>query len=478
MRIYLPIFFLTAVAPLLQAQATAPSLGGCSLLPADNVWHARVDNLPVLSQSSTYVATLGASSPAHPDFGEDPDNGIPYNLVPGNSTAAANVSVLWPFTSDPGPYPIPNTAVAETPSNPGPSGGDHHLIVVDTDNCILYEAFDAILNSAATDAWSVDSISKFTLSSDALKPPNWSSSNSAGTTYLPGLIRYDEVAAGHIDHAIAMTATGLASTYIWPASRASTSLVGSQYPPMGTRFRLKASVDISTYSPTNKVILEALKTYGAIVMDNGASWFLVGVPDSRWNDGDLHSITQLNGSDFEAVDESSLEVSASSGQVKAGSIPAGWVNVVNTSNGQCLQVTTGMHSGLAKAASVGGLRLAACSGSTAQKFQFVPEAGGWSPSNSVEWVSSNGNGYMINSASNGLQVSVPNGTNKVGTQMVTAAFADQTGWIWQPVSTGNGLFYIQSLANGLVLEDASASAVDQYTYNGSQKELWTIVAAQ
>jgi hypothetical protein len=443
-------------------------LGGCSLLPADNVWHARVDNLPVHPLSSAYVASLGAANPAHPDFGESEDNGIPYNLVPGNSTPPANVSVLWPFTSDPGPYPIPATAVAEDPSDAGPSGGDQHLIVLDTNNCILYEAFYAILNSPAADSWSVDSISKFTLSSDALKPANWSSSNSAGTTYLPGLIRYDEVAAGHIDHAIAMTATGLSNTYVWPASRAGTSQAGAQYAPMGTRFRLKESVNTSGFSPANKIILEALKTYGAIVVDNGASWFLVGVPDARWNDSDLHNITQLTGSDFEAVDESSLEVSSSSGQVVPGPIPTGWVNIVNKFSGKCIQAPSG----------IGVVIQSTCNGGSGQKFQFLPEAGGWDG----QWLSANGNGYMITPAS-GSPIEVPWALNQLGISMWTYPFVDSANWIWKPVSVGNGYFYIESLCNNLVLDNtlqtgySDGSVIQQWAYWGGANQLWQIVPA-
>ncbi len=482
MRFLSPIIFLVATAPILHAQATAPSLGGCSLLPADNVWHARADNLPVHQASDAYVASLGASSPAHPDFGHDTDNGIPYNLTPGNSTNPADVNILWPFTSDPGPYPIPANAVAETPSDPGNTGYDHHLSVVDTDNCLLYEAFHAIETSAATDSWDIINISRFDLNSDALKPAYWSSSNAAGTTYLPGLIRYAEVAAGHIDHAITMTGTGIGNTYVWPANRTASSLSGSQYPPMGTRFRLKSSVDISRFSTNVRVVLEALKTYGAIVIDNGASWFMVGVPDSRWNDDEMHALTQLHGSDFEAVDESSLLVSSSSGQAAAGPVPTGWVNIVNKLSGKCLQAGTGLRGFYGRAARVGGLQQWSCNGSAAQNFQLLPSAGGWAHTNSQQWLSANGGGYIINSASTGVQVAVPNGTAQLGAQLVTSSgFTDSANWIWLPVSTGNGYFYIQSLSNNLVLENlvqtgyANGSAVEQWSYLGGDNQLWKFV---
>lgn len=475
MRSLIAFTLLTASSTFLHAAATAPSLGGCALLPADNVWHARADNLPVHPLSGAYVATFGASSPAHPDFGSDPGNGIPYNLVSG-TVPSANVTVTWPFTSDSGPYPIPSNALVETPSDPTNPNDDHHLIVLNTNNCELYEAYGAIETSASTDSWDIMSISKFALKSDTLKPANWSSSNAAGTTYLPGLIRYDEVAAGHIDHAIAMTATGIGNTYVWPADRTASSLSGSQYPPMGTRFRLKANVDISGFDTNVRVVLEALKTYGAIVIDNGASWFMVGVPDARWNDDEMHAMTQLHGSDFEAVDESSLEVSSSSGQVASGPVPTGWVTIVNKMTGKCLEITTGLHS-IYASEGVGGLRQAACTTGAKQKFQLVPVAGGWAPGSPNQWVSANGNGYMINNASTGVQISVPNGTTQNGAQLVEAGFTDNANWVWTPVSVGNGYFYIQSLSNSLVLEGGTGSIVEQWPSGAGDNQLWEFVPA-
>ncbi len=473
MRLFFSVTLLAAAAPFLYAQATSPSLGGCSLLPADNVWHARVDNLPVHPKSGAYVASLGASSSAHPDFGSDPDNGIPYNVVHGNSTRAANVTVAWPFTSDPGPYPIPANAVAETPSDPTNPNDDHHLIVLDSDNCLLYEAYNAIETSAGNDSWNVMSISKFNLNSDALKPPDWSSSNAAGTAYLPGLIRYDEVASGHIDHAIAMTASGIGNTYVWPASRTASSLSGSQHPPMGTRFRLKANVNISGFTPNVRVVLEALKTYGAIVMDNGASWFMVGVPDSRWNDDEMHALTQLKGNDFEAVNESGLIVSSNSGATKPGPVPTGWVSIVNKLSGKCLHITAGTTM----------LAQWSCLGTAAQKFQFIPAAGAWNYNNLQQWVSTNGTGYIISSASSGLQVEAPLDTSLPGAQMAVSAFYDKTNGIWNVIPAGNGYYYIQSLSNGMVLDNtlatgyADGSVTDQWPYLGADNQLWQLVPA-
>ncbi len=285
------------------AQGASPSIDGCPVFPADHVFNTRIDNLPVHPNSGAYLAELGPG-PAHPDWGQDVPGGFPLNIVNGNSVAPATVHINWPFTSDTGPFPIPSTAVIG-------AGSDAHLIVLDVDNCVLYEAFDT--NKNGDGSWTVDAISKFDLRSDALKPADWSSSNAAGTAQLPLLVRYDEVAAGQINHAISMTGTPTGASYVWPASHFASSTNAA--PPMGTRFRLKASYDISGLTPQAKVVAQALKLYGAILTDNGASWHLQGVPDSRFSDADLHSLTQIPGSAFEAVDESSLEISPTSGQV-------------------------------------------------------------------------------------------------------------------------------------------------------------------
>lgn len=289
------------------AQSNSPFIGGCPVLPANHVFNTRVDNLPVDPNSNTYIAELGPG-PAHPDWGAAIPGGYPLNIVNGNSVPAATVNIAWPFTSDTGPFPFPSNAVVG-------GTGDGHMIVLDVDNCLLYETFSTTHN--ANGSWTVDAISKFDLRSDAIKPANWSSANAAGTAQLPLLVRYDEVALGHIDHAISMTGTPTGENYIWPASHFASSTVAA--PPMGTRFRLNANYDLSQFTPQAKVVAQALKLYGAILTDNGSSWHLQGVPDPRFSDGDLHMLTQIPGSAFEVVEESSLEESATSGQVKTPS---------------------------------------------------------------------------------------------------------------------------------------------------------------
>ena len=293
------------------AAAQAPAIGKCSVFPADNVWNARVDRLPVNANSTAWVNTIGASSNLHPDFGggiwDGAPIGIPFVTVTGSQTKYP-VTFDYADESDPGPYAVPLNAPIEGGSS---SDGDRHAIAIDADNCILYELYSAYPQATS---WQAGSGAIYNLTSDALRQAGWTSADAAGLPIFPGLVRYDEVAAGEIRHAIRFTAPQTRNTYIWPARHQASSLTGTQYPPMGARFRLKASFNISTFSATNQIILTALKTYGMILADNGSSWYISGAPDSRWDDDDLHALNNIPGSNFEAVDESSLMVDPNSGQ--------------------------------------------------------------------------------------------------------------------------------------------------------------------
>jgi hypothetical protein len=293
---------------------TGPTLGGCSVLPADNVWNTRIDTLPVSALSASYIASMGGSTGLHPDFGTVYDgapNGIPFVLVPGTQPRVP-VSFTYADESDPGPYPVPTSA----PIEGGPSStGDRHVLVVDSSACKLYELYSAFPN--ADGSWSAGAGAVYPLASDALRPAGWTSADAAGLPILPGLVRYDEVAAGQIAHALRFTAAVTQKAYVWPARHFASSNTSTALPPMGTRVRLKASVDISHFSAANRVILQALKTYGMLLADNGSNWFVSGAPDSRWNDSDLNTLRQIVGSNLEVVDESSLMVNSNSGQTRA-----------------------------------------------------------------------------------------------------------------------------------------------------------------
>lgn len=188
------------------------------------------------------------------------------------------------------------------------------MLVVDRDNCVLYELFSAYPN--ADGSWRAGSGAIFPLNSNALRPAGWTSADAAGLPILPGLARYDEITAGEINHALRFTASVTQRAYVWPARHYASSNTSPIVPPMGIRVRLKASYDISGFSPTNRVILQALKRYGMILADNGSNWFISGVPDSRWNDTDLRALRNVLGSAFEVVDQSTLMVSADSGQAR------------------------------------------------------------------------------------------------------------------------------------------------------------------
>jgi len=299
------------------ANAQAPTVGNCTVLPVDNIWNTRIDQLPVHPSSSTWVNTIGPSSPLHPDFGSGTYDGepigIPYVTVPGTQTKYP-ATFTYQSESDPGPYAIPLNAPIEGGSA---STGDRHVIAVDTDNCILYEIYDGYPQTAS---WQGGSGAIFNLLSDALRPATWTSADAAGLPIFPGLVKYDEIVAGAIRHAIRFTVPQTQKAYVWPARHYASSLTGAQYPPMGARFRLKASFNISTFSATNQIILTALQHYGMMLADNGSSWYISGAPDSRWNNDDLHALTTIDGSNFEAVDVSPLMVDPNSGQALQTSV--------------------------------------------------------------------------------------------------------------------------------------------------------------
>lgn len=294
--------------PLIARSQSGPTLGGCPMFLPDNVWNTRVDALPVDSKSSTYINFIGASTGLHPDFGANWNGGpfgIPFDLVPGNQPLVP-ITFDYSGESDPGPYPIPSNPSIE-------KGSDAHMLLLDTGHCILYETWDTRYNSG----WQAGSGAKFDLNSNVLRPAGWTSADAAGLPILPGLVRYDEVTAGAINHAIRFTVYGTNDTYIWPARHLTYHNYSVNAPPMGQRFRLKSTFDISTFSPQVQVILTAFKRYGIIVADNGSNWYISGVPDARWNDDVLVSQFKLvHGSDFEAVDESSLMIDPNSGQTK------------------------------------------------------------------------------------------------------------------------------------------------------------------
>jgi hypothetical protein len=290
-------------------------LSGCPIFPANNIWNTPINNLPVDSNSAAYIATIGADTGLHPDFGsglwDGGPIGIPYIVVPGDQPLVPIHFTAYGDESDPGPYPIPSDAPIEGGAQ---SDGDRHVLVVNAGNCMLYELYRAFPQPDGS--WNADSGAVFDLHSHALRPDGWTSADAAGLPILPGLVRYDEVASGEITHALRFTAPRTRRAYVWPARHFASSITDAAYPPMGQRFRLRADFDTSGFSWDVQVILQALKTYGIILADNGAPWFITGAPDDRWNNDVLHELSRVRGADFEAVDVSTLMLSRDSGQVR------------------------------------------------------------------------------------------------------------------------------------------------------------------
>ena len=238
----------------------APTSVDVPSFPADNVWNADVSGLPVASDSGAIVASIGAGGHLHPDFGaglyQGEPIGIPYVVVPSTQSAVP-MSFQYADESDAGPYPIPANAPIE---GGAASSGDRHVIVVQSGTCKLYETFASYPQGDGS--WKAGSGATWSLTSDALRPAGWTSADAAGLPILPGLVRYDEVAAGAIDHAIRFTVSATRDTYVWPGRHEASAQTSASLPPMGLRLRLKSGVDISGFSAANRVILTALKRYG------------------------------------------------------------------------------------------------------------------------------------------------------------------------------------------------------------------------
>ncbi len=294
-------------------QAGGPSLAGCPMLPADDIWNTRVDDLPVHARSADWIQSIGAGTALHADFGAGLWNGgpigIPFVVVPG-SQPRVPVRFQYADESDPGPYPIPPDAPIE--GGPG-STGDRHILVLDRDDCRLYETWSTYPEGAG---WRAGSGAAFDVDRSDLRPDTWTSADAAGLPILPGLVRFDEVASGAIRHAVRFTAERTQRAYVWPARHFASSIRDPAVPPMGARLRLKAGVDLARFSPAARVILQGFKDYGLILADNGSNGFISGVPDERWDNDALRELKRVRGADFEVVDVSGLMIHPDSGQAR------------------------------------------------------------------------------------------------------------------------------------------------------------------
>lgn len=295
------------------AAGSGPLIAGCPVFPADNAWNTDISNLPVDSHSGAWIANSGGPTRLiHPDFG-DSGTSVPYGIpfiVTNSSHPKVTVAFDYADESDPGPYPFG----PDTPIEGGAgSGGDQHAIMLDSSTCTLYELYNANYSPQGSTAGSG---AIWSLRSDALRPSGWTSADAAGLPILPGLLRQDEVAAGHVGHAIRMTVQATDKSFIWPARHQAGSVTDPNYAPMGARFRLKASVDISRFSRNSQVVLTAMKDYGLIVADNGSNWYFQGAAEPGWDNTMLDELKSIPAGDFEAVNTSSLIIDPNSGAAR------------------------------------------------------------------------------------------------------------------------------------------------------------------
>ena len=278
--------------------ATKTAAENIQVFPPDNAWNKDISTAPVDPFNTQIIAAI-AAPPVKADFGsglwQGAPIGIPYIVVCGNEPRLAVNFTDYGNESDPGPYPVPLTAPIE-----GNGSGDAHVIAVDIENKILYEMYNARVNG---NHWDASSGAIFNLNSNNLRPDTWTSADAAGLPIFPGLVRYDEIVKGAIDHPIRFTLTSnnVKPAYILPARHKVNSTGGQYSLPFGARIRLKAGFDISGFSATNQIILRAMKKYGLILADIGSNMYISGAPDSRWNNDDLQNLGLVHGSDFEVV---------------------------------------------------------------------------------------------------------------------------------------------------------------------------------
>lgn len=318
---------------------SGPQLAGCPVMPADFIFNTPIDALPVHASSDAFIATIGSTRKLHLDLGTtmDPSSGdfygIPYNIIHGDGftwpavayastdpdldwnprpesdcAAAGDHDVISPCTQGTAILPIPSGVVVEggtnTAANMQPYG-DHHIIVLDADSCRLWETYHSYLPGSAT-TWNIFGSATFDLTSNDLRPADWSSSDAAGFPILPLLLRADEASTGTIAHALRFTigSAKIRTDYTWPARHLTDNgTASSSLPPMGQLFRLKANVAIPATAGTQaRAILQAMKTYGLYIADGGSDMYITGSPSADWDDDTFSVVQQITAGQFEAVD--------------------------------------------------------------------------------------------------------------------------------------------------------------------------------
>ncbi len=291
-----------------------PDLGGCPVFPApptglsphapslptEAAWNQDVSKAPVAPGSAATIAYIDAhgGSRLHPDFGSPRAYGFPYAVVDAGRSPLPIHYTAYGDESDPGPFPIPLGAPVEGGAR---SEGDRHVLTVYRSTCTLFELYRAFPERGPRPHWNADSGAEWDLRSAARRPDSWTSADAAGLPIFPGLVRYDEVAAGSVDHAIRVTFDSTRDAWVHPASHCAGDTADPRAPAMGTRLRLRAAYGLGHFNGAARVIAEALKRYGLIVADNGSNWFFGGTSDRRWDDADLDQLKQIPGNAFQVV---------------------------------------------------------------------------------------------------------------------------------------------------------------------------------
>lgn len=289
----------------------------CPLTPANSFWRAKVTSLPAHASNTAWKGTIGTAKKLKADFGsglwEGEKIGIPYNVVSA-STPRRTVTFDIDDQSDHVGYPIPNPPKIE-------GGGDRHVLMFDKDSCRLWETWATY--PGAGNSWTTGvqagSGATWDMTSNAMRPNTWTSADAAGLPILPGLVRYEEVAAGKVYHAIRVTVPVTQKAFVWPASHQAGSTSSVSAPPMGAWMRLSPSINPNSFPASVRPIIVALQTYGAVIADNGSALYMSGAPDERWNNDDLQTLGGITVNDFTFVDTSSLKVANNSYQATTAS---------------------------------------------------------------------------------------------------------------------------------------------------------------
>jgi hypothetical protein len=273
---------------------TAPSLG------TEAAWNQNISKAPRAANSAKVIAYINShgGNAIHPDFGSPREYGFPYAVVGAGAKKLPIHYTAYGSESSPGPFPIPAGAPVEGGAH---AEGDRHVLVVDKSTCKLFELYDAHYAATPKPHWDADAGVEWNLRSAALRPDGWTSADAAGLPIFPGLVRYEEAAAGHVDHAIRVTMDSTRNAWIHPASHCAGDTDSGAAPPMGLRLRLKKGYPLGGMGTAARAIAVAMKEYGLIVADNGSNWYISGSSDKRWDDEELDALKAIPGSAFEVV---------------------------------------------------------------------------------------------------------------------------------------------------------------------------------